>query len=54
MIKCLIDVSVPEDSKCAKCCIYCDEIEKCKCACQKAKELKTEDGVMENCTICSF
>lgn len=22
MLKCLIDVSVPEDSKCSKCCFY--------------------------------
>lgn len=25
MIKCLMDISIPEDSKCAKCCIYCEE-----------------------------
>lgn len=24
MIKYLMDISVPEDCKCAKCCIYCE------------------------------
>lgn len=26
-----MDMSVPEDSKCAKCCLHCEEKETCKC-----------------------
>ena len=47
MIRCFMDATLPEDSKCSKCCIYCDDKE-CDCYCPIAKEKKTEDAVFES------
>ncbi len=49
MIKCLMDVTVPEDSKCAKCCIYCNEKETCECRCPLIIDNITEDDVLNIC-----
>ncbi len=43
MIKCFMDVTVPEDSKCSYCCYYCDEKETCDCSCPKAKQSDEKD-----------
>lgn len=53
MIKCLIDVSILEDSKCSKCCIYCDEKETCKYRCNYTDKCKIEDDVYNNCDECA-
>ena len=45
MIKCLLDLSVPKDSKCANCCVYCDE-QDCEYRCPKAKD---EESILSNC-----
>lgn len=45
MIRCLIDVSIPEDNKCANCCIYCDEKDTCDCKCPGIAFWKTEDDI---------
>lgn len=44
MIRCLVD-NVPEDSKCARCCIYCNE--ECECRCGLASECISEESVFE-------
>ena len=50
MIKCLMDTSVPQDSKCAKCCIYCDEKSHCEYVCKMvAVEGKDENFIAANC-----
>ena len=50
MIKCLMDTSVPQDSKCAKCCIYCDEKSHCEYVCEMiAVEGKDENFIACNC-----
>ena len=33
MIRCLMDMSIPEDDKCAKCCIHCEEKDTCENKC---------------------
>ena len=50
MIKCLMDVTVPENSKCAKCCIYCDEKETCECVCPFVANHTTEDEILNKCS----
>lgn len=52
MLRCLIDISVPENSKCAKCCIYCNEKETCENRCIGIDEWKTESNISENCIEC--
>jgi hypothetical protein len=48
MLLCTIDMSVPQDSQCAKCCIYCDEKE-CEWRCQNSIKWKDEDEIAKNC-----
>lgn len=43
MIRCFMDGAIDPESKCAKCCIYCEE--KCEFRCELSKECKTEDDV---------
>ena len=45
MIRCFMDPSVPQESNCAKCCIYCEE--ECVCRCDLAIKCETEDKVIE-------
>lgn len=52
MLQCLMDISVPEDSKCTKCCIYCDEKEVCKYRCLGVDEWVTEENISKNCVEC--
>lgn len=49
MIKCLMDVTVPEDSKCAKCCMYCSEKETCEYRCPLVTDSVTEDEILNKC-----
>lgn len=49
MIECLKDMSVPEDSKCAYCCYYCNEKESCECKCYGLTKWKTETEIAQNC-----
>ena len=46
MIKCLMDPAIGEDSKCAKCCIYCKD--NCDLRCELAKEITTEEGIIKS------
>ena len=43
MIRCFMDGVINQESKCAKCCIYCED--KCDYRCELSKECKTEDDV---------
>ena len=52
MLRGLIDISISENSKCAKCCIYCNEKETCEYRCVGSDRWKTEDDIAENCTEC--
>ena len=52
MIKCLMDVSIPEDDKCAKCCICCEEKVACEYTCRRTNEWKPKEDVMKNCIEC--
>jgi len=51
MIKCFLDPSIHlnecEGGKCIYCCIYCDEKDKCECACQWSD--KSEEYVLSKC-----
>lgn len=53
MLRCLLDVSVSEESKCTKCCLHCDEKETCECKCHGIDEWKTEEVIVENCDFCT-
>ena len=53
MLRCLMDMSIPEEDKCAKCCIHCDEKETCSCKCQGVDEWKTEENIAMNCIECA-
>lgn len=48
MIRCLLDPSIGEDSKCFYCCIYCNE-ENCEYRCELIKTHDTEEKIVENC-----
>lgn len=50
MLICTLDMSVPADSQCAKCCIYCTE-EDCEYRCLNAIKYKTEDEIASHCTM---
>lgn len=52
IIKCLMDVSVPEDSKCANCCIQCEEKDTCEYKCYGIEKWKTEEEIAKNCVEC--
>ncbi len=52
MLRCLIDISVPENDKCKKCCICCNEKETCENRCIGIDEWKTESNIAENCIEC--
>ena len=52
MLRCLMDMSIPEDSKCAKCCLHCKEKETCEYKCQGVDEWKTEENIAMNCIEC--
>lgn len=54
MIKCYLDPSVPQDSKCAYCCLYCDEKEDCNYYCSLAKGCKTEEEVIKKDCVHAF
>ncbi len=45
MIKCGMDPSIPDDSKCAWCCINCEEKDGCGYICPIVKESRTEDDI---------
>lgn len=45
MIRCLLDAAIPQDSKCAKCCIYCTE-SNCEYKCPFTLEHKTEKEII--------
>lgn len=47
MIKCTLDCTVPQDSKCAHCCIYCDD-KQCNCRCPNVEKWN-EDTIMKIC-----
>lgn len=49
-IRCVDDISVPEDSKCARCCIYCKE--ECELRCHGSVIWETEENILKNCTSC--
>ena len=52
MIRCLMDQSVPEDSNCAYCCIYCENKYHCDCICPIVDKSKTEDDILKS--SCTF
>lgn len=47
MIRCTLDCAVPQDSKCAYCCRYCDDKE-CECRCPNSEKWN-KDEIMERC-----
>ena len=48
MIKCYMDPSVPQDSDCANCCIYCKQKDYCDYTCPIVKESHTEQDILES------
>lgn len=41
-IMCLMDPTVPHESRCFWCCIYCEDKESCECACPHKNNTETE------------
>ena len=54
MIRCTMDMSVEENSKCAWCCIYCNEKEYCDYLCNIVKESNTELDILEKDCIHAY
>lgn len=52
MLRCLIDPTIPEDSRCSKCCIHCEDKDSCNCCCCGVNEWKTEEEIAKNCIEC--
>ena len=52
LIRCLMDVSIPENDKCGKCCINCDEKDICENKCCGIDEWETEEEILKNCIEC--
>ena len=48
-IRCFQDPEVSEDSKCANCCLYCDEKELCEYSCNGLNEWSLELEIIKNC-----
>lgn len=40
MLRCLMDVSIPEEDKCGKCCINCEDKDTCEHRCCGIDEWK--------------
>lgn len=53
VLTCLKDMSIPANSKCAKCCIHCNERSTCQYRCAKLDKWKTRDEVAKNCVKCA-
>ena len=49
MIKCSLDPSIEEESKCAWCCIHCDEKD-CENRCEGSK-IWDEEEIIAKCTF---
>ena len=49
MLRCTVDMSIPEENKCAWCCIYCEKKDKCAYRCDGVDKWKTEDKIEEHC-----
>lgn len=47
MIRCFMDATIDPDSKCAYCCIYCNETF-CEYRCIRSKVCKTEKAIIES------
>lgn len=47
-IICYTDPTVPEDSDCHFCCIYCKEKDYCDYTCPIVKESNTEQDILES------
>lgn len=45
MLRCLMDPTIPEDSRCSKCCIHCEDKDSCNCCCCGVNEWKTEEEI---------
>ena len=52
MLRCLMDPTIPEDSRCSKCCIHCEDKDSCNCCCCGVNEWKTEEEIAKNCIEC--
>lgn len=51
MIRCTMDVSVEEESQCAKCCVHCDKVD-CEQRCINVKKYgPEEDNILLHCTV---
>lgn len=53
MLRCLMDMSIPEKDRCAKCCVHCGEKETCEYRCCGVDEWKTVDNIAKNCAECT-
>lgn len=52
MLRCLMDAHVSDNSKCSKCCLYCNEKENCNYKCAGLQKWRTEEDVARNCVCC--
>ena len=52
VIGCCMDVGVDRDSRCAKCCIYCDDKDTCEYSCEGLVQWnRNESEIAKNCTF---
>lgn len=54
MLRCLMDISIPEGSKCERCCICCEEKDTCEYRCCGIDEWKTEEEIAKSCAECEL
>ena len=52
MLRCFMDPTISEESRCSKCCIHCEYRESCDYCCQGIEEWKTEEKIAKNCIEC--
>ena len=51
VIRCCMDPAVPEDSQCAKCCMYCAEKKTCEYLCPLVTDCGTEKEILQRCNV---
>lgn len=52
MLRCTMDMSIPKESKCAYCCVYCLQKD-CTSRCELPRRYENkEKTIYKSCTIC--
>lgn len=49
MLRCFMDTAIDKNSRCGKCCIYCEDKATCEYTCEYIKQGKTENEISGIC-----